>query len=295
MCSPSTTPVPPDWQTRTRYNAANQVVAQTRPDAGQGAPLTRFFYDRMGRQIAMTDANGNLSTSDYDSAGQLVAERHADGGVVRHFYDAFGNVVRTIDPNGHASDIVYDKLGRQIATIAAPVEVVGFDANGALADTGLQSIVETTRYDEAGRIVARTDGLGDTTRYRYDLHGNVITVIQPLGQQTRYQYDHHNRQSGMTDANGAHASWQYDDFGHLLRHTDIGGAVTSTRYDLAGQMVTQTTQTGQDLRYSYDVAGTNTCIRRFIILGKVDVCSVVADCRNMTSCTCTSHRCTGAC
>ena len=248
-------PRSPDWQTYTRYNAANQAVEQTRPDSGQGAPLTRFFYDRMGRQIAMLDANGNLSTSDYDPAGQLVAERHADGGVVRHFYDAFGNVVRTIDPNGHASDIVYDKLGRQIATRTAPVEVFGFDANGALADTGQQSIVETTRYDEAGRIVARTDGLGNTTRYRYDLHGNLIDVIQPLGQQTRYQCDHHNRQRGMTDANGAHASWQSDDFGHLLSHTDIGGAVTHTGYDSAGQMVSQTTQTGQDLRYAYDAAG----------------------------------------
>ena len=244
-----------DWHTVTRYNAANQVVEQTRPDAGQGAPVTRFHYDRMGRQIAMTDANGNVSINDYDAAGQVVAERHADGGVVRYYYNAFGNIVRTIDANGHATDTVHDKLGRHIATYSAPVDLSDFDANGALTDAGRQRIAQATRYDEAGRIVAQTDGLGNTTRTRYDLHGNVVAVIQPLGQQTRYDYGHDNRQSGMTDANGAHASWQYDHFGHLLAHTDIGGAVTRVGYDSAGQMVTQTTQTGQDLRYSYDPAG----------------------------------------
>ncbi len=248
-------PRSPDWQTRTRYNAANQVVEQTRPDAGNGAPVTRFFHDRMGRQIGMTDANGNVTVNDYDPAGQLVAEHHADGGIVRHYYDAFGNAVRTVDPNGHATDITYDKLGRRIAVIAAPVEVFDFNASGILADSGQQRITDITRYDEAGRVVARTDGLGNLTRYRYDLHGNLINVIQPLGQQTQYQYDHHNRQSGMTDANGAHASWQYDDFGRLLSHTDIGGAVTHTGYDSAGQLVTQATSTGQDLRYTYDPAG----------------------------------------
>jgi YD repeat-containing protein len=244
-----------DWLTDTRYNAANQAIEQTRPDAGQGAPLTRLFYDRMGRQIGMADANGSVTVNDYDPAGQLVAEHHADGGIVRHFYDTFGQEVRTIDANGHATDSVYDKLGRRIATVAAPVEVAGFDTGGILTDNGLQRLVETTRYDEAGRIVAHSDGLGNITRTRYDLHGNVIDIIQPLGQQTHYQYDHHNRQSGMTDANGAHASWQYDDFGHLLSHTDMGGAVTHIGYDSAGQMVTQATETGQDLRYSYDAAG----------------------------------------
>nr|WP_314623084.1 LysM peptidoglycan-binding domain-containing protein [uncultured Noviherbaspirillum sp.] len=248
-------PRSPDWQTVIRYNAANQVVEQTHPDAGQGAPVTRYFFDRLARQIGMTDANGNITVNDYDAAGQLVAERHADGGIVRHFYDAFGDEVRTVDANGHAGHHQHDQLGRRIATISAPVDVFGFDAGGALADAGRQSIVQLTGYDEAGRITAQSDGLGNTTRTRYDLQGNVVAVIAPLGQQTRYAYDHHNRQSGMTDANGAHARWQYDHFGRLLAHTDIGGAATRVVCDSAGQMVSQTTQTGQDLRYTYDPAG----------------------------------------
>ncbi|QSI29786.1 hypothetical protein GNX71_09405 [Variovorax sp. RKNM96] len=241
------------WVTHYRYNANNQLITQIQTDAdgnagvdGNGdisnvnAPVTRLYYDAVGRQVAVRDANDHVNGQEWDAGGNLVREVHADGGAISHAYNAFGNKVRTVDAMGQTSWFLNDKLDRLTRT-----------SRGA----GTDAIVENQRWDQAGRKLSQTNGAGNTIKYDYDLRGNLIRTTQPMGQTTQAGYDEWGHKVIEIDANGSVAAWKYDYFGQLQGRTDIGGADYAFSYDNARQLLTQTNTRGQNLGYAYDAAG----------------------------------------
>ncbi|MES2939285.1 MAG: hypothetical protein V4864_16480, partial [Pseudomonadota bacterium] len=181
------------WVTRYAYNANNQLVQQLQPDGNGNADAakTKILYDVLGRQVAVIDANGNLNRQEWDAAGNLLVERHADGGDITYRYDVFGNKVQAVakynaSANGaYTTDYAYDRMNRLVTTTYAPVDASHYtvDANGtyALVNDGTQlRLVETNTWDEAGRKTSHvgTDALSQTTTYRYDLRGNVIQSVE---------------------------------------------------------------------------------------------------------------------
>ncbi|KHK58654.1 hypothetical protein PI87_02585 [Ralstonia sp. A12] len=246
------------WITTFRYNANNQVIEETQPDGNgaitQDSPVTRLFYDALGQQVGVLDANGHFNGKVWDAGGNLVEEDHADGGTVQYDYDAFGNRTVAVDAMGNTTRYAYDSLGRNTAVINDVVNQYTVDGNNNV--TGVQSndVVSMT-YDQAGRKLSTTNGNGETTRFTYDLRGNVVATTQPMGEVSRAAFDALGHQIGALDANGALATWGYDVFGQLKAHTDIGGAVYSFQYDNARQLITQSNNHNQLLYYQYDSAG----------------------------------------
>ncbi|MFP5420274.1 MAG: hypothetical protein ACLGID_02245, partial [Gammaproteobacteria bacterium] len=206
---------------------------------------------------AVTDANGHTNGQEWDAAGQLVRELHADGGVVQHAYDAFGDEVRRIDALGAPTWYTHDKLGRLIKTTHALVDVYTWQGSNGLspAYAGQANLADTQRWDQAGRLLSSTNGAGETTRYAYDLRGNLIRTTKPEGQSTQAGYDALNRKVLQADGNGAVSAWGYDGWGRLSGYIDIGRASHSYAYDHAGQLVAQSSSRGQNRVYSYDAAG----------------------------------------
>ena len=47
----------------------------------------------------------------------------------------------------------------------------------------------SSAYDLAGRMTARTNQMGDVTRFEYDLADNLIATTDPLGNVTRCTFD----------------------------------------------------------------------------------------------------------
>ncbi|MET3448207.1 LysM peptidoglycan-binding domain-containing protein [Ralstonia sp. 1138] len=246
------------WVTQYQYNANNQVVRKTQPD-GNGAisadsPVTQLFYDALGRQVAVTDANGNTNAQVWDAGGPLLQELHADGGVVQHSYDAFGEQTQLADAMGNVTQYGYDRLGRNTTITTAPVGVYTVAADNSVSGT-TQQLVTTMVYDQAGHKIRQTDGAGDTTSYAYDLRGNVVAVTDADGYTHTAAFDAQGKQIAAQDANGKLATWSYDYFGELNGHTDIGGANYQFSYDAARQLVAQSNSRGQSLAYRYDAAG----------------------------------------
>lgn len=252
-------PRAPYWLTTWRYNAANQVIAETLPDPGGRAGITstgrQWYYDRLGRQIALRDAKGQVMAWSIDAAGNRISEHHADGGVVRWLFDGFGQEQRQVDAMGHRTDFVRDGLGRLTGVIHESVAVSTMSSDGRRLDAGVQRLVEQRSYDQAGRLLSSTNGNGETLHYQYDLRDQIIARRQPLGQTVRMAFDPAGRKIGETDANGYTASWVLDGFGQILAHTDLGGAVFVYRYDRARQRVAEASSRGQNRVYRYDAAG----------------------------------------
>ncbi|MFZ6876475.1 hypothetical protein ACO0LF_30855, partial [Undibacterium sp. Di27W] len=246
-----------------QYDANNQLIRQSSPDAaGQqstNSAVTEFYYDRLGHQTANRDANGNVTRLSYDARGQLIQETHADGGIVKHAYDTFGNQVQVTDANGNHISYQYDHLGHLLQSSTDPVGLYGTSTGNVTGSQ--QSLINRSSYDEAGRVIARTNANGETTKYGYDLRGNLVITTKPLGQYEQYAYDAQGNQIANRDANGNISTWQYNAQGQLQSHKDIGGATYSYRYDSAGQLLQQTNTRGQNLNYHYNEAGQVTQIR----------------------------------
>lgn len=253
------------WKTTYRYNASNQVVQQTLPDAGAGTATTFVYYDQLGRQVATRDARGHVNGQEFDAAGNVTREVDAKGEDVQHFYDAFGNRVRTIDKLGRATDFVYDKTGNLLQQIRASVAVNHATTNYQLAHDGEKRLVDTWSYDELGRKLTHVNGNGETLKYAYDLVGNLIQTTQTMGQLSTLFYDAGGRKVAEIDANGNSSRWSYDYFGLLLERYDLGGKKYQYTYDKARQLTKQTSERGQDVRYEYDAAGQLKAIRDYTV------------------------------
>jgi YD repeat-containing protein len=94
----TTDPRNAQWKTTYKWNWANQLVEQMRPadeSNGGARPITRLYYDALGRQVGIRDARGNVNTQVFDQAGNLIEQGQADGGRVTHFYNALGAADRS--------------------------------------------------------------------------------------------------------------------------------------------------------------------------------------------------------
>jgi YD repeat-containing protein len=273
------------WLTTYRYNAGNKLIEESKPDSngsqGVDASLSRFRYDKLGRQIATIDALGNINRFVFDAAGQLQHEIHADAdalqsdlsatrGVVTNYYNAFGDKVRVSDALGNLTDYAYDKLSRltqvyhaytgAYAGITSNIYLNGFWKTRLISTTSLvlQAMLrpaDVYEYDQNGRRTAVTNGDGETTRYVYDAAGNLIKTIKPMGQVIASAWDTQGRKIAEVDGNGYLATWTYNYFGQLSAHTDIGGARYAYTYNSAGKLLSQTNTRGQNLSFTYDDAG----------------------------------------
>lgn len=252
-----------DWVTHYQYNAFNQVVQRVQPvvgtlgsgeGAGQVTPTTKYFTDALGRQIAERDANGNLNGKMIDAAGRITREMHADGGSVNYAYNSFGDRTQVTDAMGYVTKYTFDQQGRQTEIINDSLETYALSGDNVVSQGNLQ-IKTKIVYDQAGRVLSKTNGAGEATSFEYDARGNVIATTQPMGQVSRAAYDSLGNEIATQNLNGDLTQASYDAFGRMLSRTDIGGATISFTHDHAGQVTSKTSSRGQDIDYQYDNVG----------------------------------------
>jgi YD repeat-containing protein len=273
----TTDPRNANWKTEFAWNQNNQLVYQRRPnsDGGDtGGPVTQIYYDKLGRQLAVRDANDNINGVTYDAAGQVMSEIHADGGKVTHGYDIFGRRVKTTDAQGnfdadrlhqaaidnpaerdrllaesvstrgaHTRQITYDKLDRLKALNHGQAHVysVNSDANSTVVLNGGKpaAVIETFTYDEAGRQLSHTNGNGELTLYRYDLGGHIVRTEQ---------------RGTLKDAPGLVTRYAFDERGHKTAELNAEGDLMRWTTDAFGRTTEHLDLGGATVRYAYDQA-----------------------------------------
>jgi RHS repeat-associated protein len=196
--------------------------------------VTTTTYDAVGNIVAVTDANGNTTTTTYDADNRSIQTVNPVGEITRTAYDADGNVLDVTAPNGNITTNGYDALNRVVTV---------YDALG---------LVRTTAYDADGNVTSTTDPLGNTTRTAYDALNRVITTTDPLGQTSITAYDADGDVISQTDRNGHVTTYMYDALDRRIERIDPLGNTTTTAYDADGNVLSLTDPNGHVTTYTYD-------------------------------------------
>ena len=133
-------------------------------------------HNLQGKVIRSTDLAGRVTTTAWDCCHKI-SESKPDGRIMTWDYDAEGRMIASsrlipldlTNVTWVTTCYAYDGLGRQTATWTT----------NTTAHIGIPAT--TTSYDGLGRVVARTDVLGNVTTTTYSPDGRTLSVRKPNG------------------------------------------------------------------------------------------------------------------
>jgi RHS repeat-associated protein len=234
---------------------------------GDGAFVTSYTYDELGKQTALQDANHNSWHFVYDAARNLVARLDGDGHLTQYEYDA---------RNRRTAEYQHLEEGTPLPTRDAKVAYAGpdagftsgmlrtrwgYDGDGHLADeTDPKGQVKHSVYGLAGRLkqvtysghaLPRALPSIDSVAFTYTGNGEAWTVTEskttsggPVTEVTTHGYDALERRASTQRYDGQVVTYGYDVKGNRTLVKDAAGEATTYTYDAADRLGTATTPAG---------------------------------------------------
>ncbi|PRN03014.1 hypothetical protein A0O30_19765 [Pseudomonas sp. LLC-1] len=245
-----------------------------------------YTYDKRGLLLTSKDAEGFVTSQQYDQYGQLlrhirgigsgrtlttayayslrgerVSQTRDVGGLnltESSSYDAYGRLIRSVDAGGAVSRTEYLDNGRTLV-VRDPLNRVRrseFDAFGrVLREVNALGQATLYGYDDANRSVTVTLPDGASISTWKNRHGDAIKVVNGNGEATQYEYNRDGQLTRTLDALGQVATIKrYDQAGRLSESVDARGVVTRLSYDAASRVVQQSVDpNGLNLRTTYQL------------------------------------------
>ncbi|MEM8696559.1 MAG: LysM peptidoglycan-binding domain-containing protein [Pseudomonadota bacterium] len=179
------------------YDARGNLTRQTATDGTQ----TRFYYDDADRRTARVDAEGTVTSWNYDARGNMVEERiHATQITPGAALPADGSSDRV-------TRFAYDKNNRMIEQRIEDVQGGEWNTNSASFD--------------------RFDNVDIVTSYAYDANGNLIREIDAEGHTARFYYDALDRLEARIDERQRLITYDRDAEGNVIKETRFANAASN--------------------------------------------------------------------
>lgn len=254
-------------------------------DQGIEVGSTDFYYDRSDRRIAVKDAEGHVTFTEYDHLNRVVKIIYPDGSKDIHNskdnhlfttieYDLLLNQQTIIDAEGNKTREIKDWNGNVI------------EVAKLLNGVWLKS---TARYDQLNNQVEVIDGEGRATQFRYDSLNRLVEEILPEDQfikpllptewemvgdltpvrytpRNLYFYDDAGRKVkeiransywlyGAESSNKAVYQYAYNAVGNLVMMTDPKGQKSYQYYDPRGEVIKTEDRAGNISQQMYNARG----------------------------------------
>jgi YD repeat-containing protein len=174
-------------------------------------PTQLFGYDAQNRLVlevrehedgtaGVIDELDRITTNIYDKAGRLT-QMTASGGIdIRYVYDQYNNIIVKKELQNYQT---YDAVSKTASSSTRWLQDVYFydSANRQTMHTNAEGFTETTRYDFAGRVLAK--GLQNLEHqfYEYDVAGRLVFSNQQ-GKHQRFFYDESGNLSLQVSSTG---------------------------------------------------------------------------------------------
>ncbi|EIQ00557.1 RHS repeat-associated core domain protein [Opitutaceae bacterium TAV1] len=252
-----------EGNTSKRWKLAFSGIRNTEinPSGGQ----TIYFYDRIGRPLAVRDALGNQKIMNYDGQDHLIAEATPKGEVTFYSYDKDHNLLTVKNPWNTVTAHTYDASHRRTKTTVTTSDNTvrttsyAYDSGNATdrpnSVTDPKGYVTKFAYNTDGTLAQQTDPAGFVTKFAYNTVGEPVTVTQPDGSVVTTTWDNRGNPASVKDARGNTTSQTFDTERRPLVSTFPGGSTAKNTYDAAGNLETVTDQLGNVARFTYSASG----------------------------------------
>jgi RHS repeat-associated protein len=239
------------------YSYAPNTGVLQRVEYADGSGYS-FTYDSRGGVLSVMDATGRLlEEHSYDNDGRGLTSSLANGREKYSLvYDNVHSTVQVTDALGHVTTYAWSGFGgihRRLTSIVGPCVSCG----------GGSSQTQTFDYDNEGRLLSETDGLGHTTSYEYDANGDRISETNALNQTTSYTYDSHGRVLTRSAPDGSLTTYTYAPAGPLTITEKLSATqnrTTSITYNGQGKLGGITDPRGKTTTLTYNSAGDLTSV-----------------------------------
>ena len=223
------------WYAADSARALGQLVAIDYSDA---TPDVAFTYDRLGRQLTVTDVLG-IRTNLYDALN-LLAEHLPDGTALGRSYDAFGRASGIALGSDYAVGYGYDEFGR-FSTVAVSNGATftysyvpnSFLLAGYTNDLGLAVAYEYEPLRDLKTLVSHAWGTNviSTLAYDYDAVGRRIQRVD--SGLTTNVFAYNTRSELINAVMGTNTySCAYDPIGNRISSSENGLATTYAANEL---------------------------------------------------------------
>jgi RHS repeat-associated protein len=294
---------PANKTTTTVYYAATDTAVPPKFTQGDAQTVTNAVghvttfneYDKNGRLLKMTDANGLVTTMSYHPRGWLTSRAVNNGATTettQYTYDNVGQLTRVTMPDGSTLNYAYDDAHRLVgmADLSTGASVAGngslrmqlanltgnkivytldamgnrtgesnFDPTGSVQKTKTRIIDSLNRLQQdIGGTTYATAPTQAITQYGYDNNGNVTSTTDPLGRVTTHTYDALNRLVLVIDPYNGSAkptNYTYDTANNLTRVTDPENKSTDYTYNGHNNLITQASPDTGATKFTYNAMG----------------------------------------
>ncbi len=175
------------------------------------------------------DKNGNPTSFQYDSKGNITKITNAAGNEATVTYNGVNNILSATEFHAPGVSVtpttfVYDSEGLYLQQITNP-----------------NNEKVTIAYNPQNLVESVTDNLGHKAEFAYDSYGNLNKITDPGNHITRFLSDYAGRLTEFTDANNIKKTYSYDDTNNLLNIRYFGKSLAeifkvTMNYDLNGNL-----------------------------------------------------------
>ncbi|MEJ1964198.1 MAG: LysM peptidoglycan-binding domain-containing protein [Gammaproteobacteria bacterium] len=213
------------------------------PDAEHDI-TTRYFYDGQGRQVGVLDGEGYLTTTIYDTDGNVSSvTRYDDGNLSYATGDTAESLADRVSPGAvrHTTEYEYDNAGRVVAQLDFQNTATTYEYDAEDRVTRTRSATNTEeeriaryRYNAAGQVIAELSAEG-AALLEEALSGDEVDDIWDL-YSVKHEYDGASQLASTTDQNGNKTLYYYDADNRLTHVINAEGEVSETSYDAFGRV-----------------------------------------------------------
>ena len=220
---------------------------------------TSFAYDKQGRMIRQTDAQGQSETMEYDNLGNLLRKTDRSGKVTEYTYDGMGRMTSR-SCSGLTERWEYNLLGlvSKMTDLSGTTQYE-YDGFGELTKEIKGSIIKTYTYDESGNRASFLLKNGTATMLNAEysfINANALHTLNANGAKTTYFYNSGRLSKDRTDSL-PFKEYDYDGTGRQSG-VRLRGKGEELNYGLSRDRAGNVSQQNADglvSNYSYDGMG----------------------------------------
>ena len=239
------------------YDGLARLIAVTEPRIGT---TTISYYTTDGKKslpLSLTDATGNVTSFDFDSAGRLAWRKNASGKYTRFSYNSYGLPIRIWGDAQYPLEFTYNNYGQQTSMKTYRTESNW--GNAEWPDSNVAGDITEWTYDVAsGLVTAKTDAALKSVYYTYTVDGKLASRTWARGISTIYGYDAATGQLLTVDYSDStpDVSYTYNRLGLLTAVQDAVGTRTFEYNDTFNRTVENIAGIySKVLTYSYALSG----------------------------------------